>query len=151
MTYSTGALLDSRIDEEKSKDYLHEELFASGDELYTWENRPHKDFYYFPYNQSSSLSCVTGGGVITAEHFDKTFKGSRKDIYIRRFNKPAGGMAMHDLIKICTKGFASEQQVESQGLGEVDMNTQYQVTSDIIRTRDSVAFEAGITIKNFNG
>lgn len=148
--FYTGALTDDRLEVEKSKDYLYEELFASGDTSYTWVARPHKDKYYFPYNQSSSLSCVTGGGAITAEHFDKDFKGSRKDVYIRRFNRPNGGMAMHDLIKICREGMAHELQVESQGLGEVDMNTQYPVTSSIIETRSNTAFEAGINIKNFN-
>lgn len=147
--FFTGALTDDRLEEEKAKDYLHEEL-ASGDETYTWEERPHKDKYYFPYNQSSSLSCVAGGAVITAEHFDKDFKGSRKDVYIRRFNRPSGGMAMHDLIKICRAGMANELQVESQGMGEVDMNTQYPVTSSILKTRNDTAFEAGINIQNFN-
>jgi len=149
MNYSTGANLDQRIEADKDKDYLHEEL-ASGDEVYTWEERPYKQKYYYPYNQSGSLSCVAGGGAITAEHFDKNFVGSRKDIYIRRFNYPNGGMAMHDLIKVCTKGFASEEQVHSQNKGETDMNIQYPVTSDILKTRNEIAFEAGITIQGFN-
>jgi hypothetical protein len=147
----TGALLDERLDEEKAKDYLHEE-FAQGRDTVTWETKSSFKEYY-PYNQSSSLSCVAAGGAITEEHFcskrGANVVPSRKDIYIRRFNSPHGGMAMHDLFNICIKGMALELSVPSQGMGEQDMNTQYIVTPTITGERAKHNFKSWVSIQNF--
>lgn len=145
----TGALLDQRLEEDKAKDWLHEEL-SSGDEAYQWEETPIRDRYYFPYDQSISLSCVAGGIAITEEHFNKgAMIPSRKDVYIRRANRPGGGMMMHDAFSIAIKGIASENLVKSQGLSETPMNAQYEITNEIARERSSHAFEAWVSVKNF--
>jgi len=143
---TTGILLDNRQDEEKSKDYLHEEI-ASGFEDYVWEERPAKPQYYFPYNQSSSLSCVAGGGAIVLEHFDGGVI-SRKDIYNRRVNYPQGGMFLDDVCKLIVKGACEEKLVPSQGLGENQMNARYPVTQEIIKSRAKKKVSHTIYIKN---
>lgn len=150
---NTGALIDNRLDEEKEKDWLHEELAAGlGD--FVWEERPIRDRYYFAYDQGTSLSCVAGGIAIMREHFARNkglaYVPSRKDIYIRRANKPGGGMMMHDAFNIGIKGMASEGLVESQRLSETPMNTQYPITPDILHERAKNAFDSWVSIKLFN-
>lgn len=131
---NTGALLDNRTEEAKSSDYKHEEI-ASGFDPYVWEERPYKQSYYYPYNQSSSLSCVSGGGAVETEYYDGNVV-SRKDIYTRRVNYPYGGMMMFDLFRILKEGVALESSVPSQGLGESKMNERYPVTPEILEERD---------------
>lgn len=151
-TIETGALIDTRLEEEKQKDWLHEEIAAAGEDNVIWEEGV-KYPEYFPYNQASSLSCVAGGGAVTEEHFSKKegqiFLPSRKDIYIRRVNYPGGGMMLHDLFAICTKGIASEEDVDSQGLGETAMNAQYGITPSILSNRARHYFKNWLTVSNF--
>lgn len=143
---TTGVLLDNRQDEEKLKDYLHEEI-ASGFDDYVWEERPAKAQYFYPYNQSSSLSCVAGGGAIVLEHFDGGVI-SRKDIYNRRVNYPQGGMFLDDVCKLIVKGACEEKFVPSQGFGENQMNARYPVTQEIIKSRASKKVSHTIKIGN---
>lgn len=143
---TTGVLLDNRQDSEKAKDFRHEEL-AMGFAPYKWEERPAKSKYFFPYNQSSSLSCVAGGGAIILEHFDGGII-SRKDIYNRRSNYPGGGMFMADVCDLIKKGSAEEKYVPSQGLGENQMNQRYSVTPDIIKSRASKKVGMTVAISN---
>jgi hypothetical protein len=146
--FLTGGLLDERLEEDKQKDWLDSEL-ASGVDSYKWEERPFKDIYY-PYNQSTSLSCVSGGIAITCEHFEKDFVPSRKDVYIRRANYPQGGMAMPDAFKIAIKGMCGESEVLSQGQGETVMNTPYPITNQILAERSQTAFDAWITVTDWS-
>ena len=142
----TGVCLDNRSDYEKSKDYSHEEL-ASGINTYKWEEKPMKDSYYFPYDQSSSLSCVAGGGAIVIEHFDGDII-SRKDIYNPRQNYPMGGMSLPDVCGRMIAGACTEDLVPSQGLGENKMNERYAITNDIIKSRAKHKVGKTFTIKN---
>lgn len=139
------ALIDIRPYEERQKNWLDIE-FAMGSDEPDYNIQPKE---YFPYNQWTSLSCVSLAPVVWLEEFNKTIS-SRKDIYIRRFNKPNGGMAMHDKIKIVTEGAALESQVASQGLGEVAMNTPYTVTQEILNTRANNKIKGAVYIKNRN-
>lgn len=147
----TGALLDTRTREDKDKDFLHEE-FASGVNNVVWETKTSFKEYY-PYDQKSSLSCVSGGGAITEEHFSKIegkdYIPSRKDIYFRRSNKPNGGMAMPDLFNVCIQGIASENSVPSQATGEEYMNKEYPITPNILGERSAHNFSTWVSIKNF--
>lgn len=147
MTYTTGALLDNRTDEAKSSDWKHEEI-ASGFDPYVWEERPYKQSYYYPYNQGSSLSCVSGGGAIVDESYDGNIV-SRKDIYNRRLNYPNGGMMMHDLFNILKKGVALENTIHSQLLGEAGMNERYATTPQILQERDANRVGAWFSIGGF--
>jgi hypothetical protein len=149
MKIPNGALTDDRIKERKDMDFLHEEL-AGGDEPFAWEEKPVRDRYYFPYDQSISLSCVAGGIAITEEHFSKgNFIPSRKDVYIRRMNYPGGGMALHDAFNIGRKGMCGESLVGSQGLSETPMNAQYPMTNEILKERSSHSFDAWVNIGGF--
>lgn len=141
----TGVLLDTRPQDEKDKDFLHEEI-AMGFEEYKWEERPFKDRYYFPYDQSTSLSCVSGGGAITLEHFDGEVI-SRKDIYNGRINYPSGGMMLSDVNDKIRRGACAEHLLPSQGLGENKMNERYTITSEIIKSRNKNKIQNTITIQ----
>jgi hypothetical protein len=147
----TGVLLDIRPQDEKDKDFLHSEL-AMGFEPYVWEERSPKESYGYPYNQSSSLSCVSGGGADVLEFFDGEVI-SRKDIYNGRHNYPAGGMAMYDVCEKIRRGACREDLVPSQGLGENKMNERYTITNDIIKSRakNKVRLTIGIdTLQDIN-
>jgi len=139
------ALIDERPFSERQKNWLDIE-FAMGDDVADYNIQPRQ---YFPYNQSSSLSCVSLAPAIWLEHF-RNIVSSRKDVYIRRANRPAGGMAMHDMIKIARDGVALESQVPSQGLGETAMNAGYFITKDIIATRAVNNINGAVYIQNRN-
>jgi len=147
---TTGVCIDNRSDYEKSKDFKHAEL-ASGFTPYVWEERPAKSKYFYPYNQSSSLSCVAGGGAIVLEHFDGGVI-SRKDIYNRRVNYPRGGMMMYDVCNLVRSGVCEEKYVPSQELGENKMNERYTITDNIIHSRvtKKVAMTIDITGNSIN-
>jgi hypothetical protein len=142
----TGVLLDNRDAYEKSKDFSHEEL-AMGITPYKWEERAYKQKYFYPYNQSSSLSCVAGGGAVVLEHYDGKVI-SRKDIYNRRYNYPMGGMAMHDVCEKIRTGACVEEFVPSQNLGENKMNERYTITNAIIQSRGENKVRSTFTIGN---
>jgi hypothetical protein len=144
---NTGALLDYRTDEEKSSDFLHEEI-AMGFEPYKWEERPMKQVYYYPYDQASSLSCVAGGGAISLEHYDGNVV-SRRDIYNRRINYPNGGMMMSDLFNIISKGACLENTMPSQKSGETMMNARDAITPKIIEERDANRSGVYFTVGGF--
>ena len=139
------ALIDTRPFEERQKNWLDIE-FAMGDTTPDYNITPKR---YFAYNQWTSLSCVALAIVLWLEHFIGSIS-SRKDGYFRRFNKPAGGMAMHDMIKIATEGVALENQVPSQGLGETAMNAPYPVTQEILDTRKVNRIKGAVYIQNRN-
>lgn len=144
----TGILLDNRPEDEKEKDYLHSEL-AMGFTPYVWEERPAKAKYYYPYNQSSSLSCVAGGGAIILEQFDGDII-SRKDIYNGRVNYPGGGMMMSDVLEKIRRGACTEDLVPSQNLGENQMNQRYPITNEIIQSRSKKKVAQTFIIDNRN-
>ena len=131
MNYNLGVLEDNRSDDDKLADFKYEEV-AMG--TYQIPVKQPKMYYYYPYNQSSSLSCVAGGGAITIEYYDGNVI-SRRDIYNRRVNYPGGGMIGVDLLKIMAKGACEEKYMFSQGLGETGMNARDVITTDIIASR----------------
>jgi hypothetical protein len=142
------ALIDERPFTERQKNWLDIE-FAMGSDDYKWQdyNAPRRQ--YFPYDQAQSLSCVAGAPAIWLEHFRKTIS-SRKDAYIRRANRPAGGMAMWDMINISRAGVALESQVPSQGLGETAMNAGYLISTDMIATRKKNKIKGAVYISQRN-
>lgn len=129
----TGILIDNRPEDQKLYDFKHEEI-AMGFKPYVWEERAFKAKYYYPYDQSTSLSCVPGGGAIILEKFDGNII-SRKDIYNARLNYPSGGMMLHDVLTLIRRGACEEKLVPSQGLGENKMNERYPVAQEIIHSR----------------
>ena len=144
----TGVCLDNRPEDEKALDYLHSEI-AMGFKPYVWEERPAKAKYFFPYNQSSSLSCVAGGGAIILEQFDGSII-SRKDIYNGRINYPSGGMMLSDVLDKVRRGACEEKLVPSQELGENKMNERYIITDEIIKSRAKNKASQTFVIDNRN-
>lgn len=148
-----GAGLDWRIQSEKDKDWTHEELMAGDTSMVVWKNKKISEVKrYSPRNQWSSLSCVANGGAIELEAAELRETGnvvqfSHKDIYIRRFNRPYGGMAMYDVLNLIRAGAAFESQVPSNGLGETEINQDYVVTPAIIETRNKYGSAATFEIK----
>lgn len=134
MTYQTGGLLDNRPEDEKLNDFAFEEI-ASGFESYVWEEREPKQKYFYPFNQSSSLSCVAGYLGIRLQKLDGNII-SRKDVYRRRSNYPMGGMSMPDIMKIGRQGACLEETLPSQNQGEKMMNENYALTPQMIQERD---------------
>lgn len=134
----TGALLDDRVQELKDLDYLHEELF-SGETSIVWKEK--KNYTrYSPRNQGTSLSCVANGLCVALEANEKNETGetkifSHKDGYIRRVNRPYGGMFMDDALRIAREGLGYESQVPSMKLGEKEINKEYPITGEIIEAR----------------
>lgn len=131
--YNLGVLEDNRSIDEQLLDYKHEEV-AMGVTDYKIPVKQPKMYYYYPYDQSSSLSCVSGGGAITIQFYDGKII-SRKDIYNRRVNYPNGGMMGVDLLKIMAKGACEDIYMPSQKLGEKAMNERPLITTDIIASR----------------
>ena len=145
--YTTGALNDYRSEDEVSKDFLFEEI-ASGFTPYVWEERPAKQKYFYPFNQSSSLSCVAGYAGIRLQKLDGSII-SRKDVYRRRSNYPMGGMSMPDIMKIIRQGACLEGTLPSQNQGETMMNQNYTLTPQMIQERDKNRGGASFMIQNF--
>lgn len=147
----TGALLDLRTEDEKSMDWQHDELFAGALPV-VWKEKTFADVKrYSPRNQYMSLSCVANGGAIMLESAEKKETGktivfSHKDLYIRRANKPYGGMNLPDILKLLVQGGAYESQVPSMGLSETPINEEYPVTNDIKQARATHAQDAYVYV-----
>ncbi len=142
----TGVCIDNRPQDEKAKDYKHEEI-AMGFKPYVWEERPAKLKYYFPYNQVDNLSCMATWAAIVIEHFDGGIS-STKDPYQRRVNYPSGGMIQYDLFNIARGGVATQELVPSQSLSENKMNERYTVTDEIVKSRAKRKVLLTFTINN---
>lgn len=124
----TGALIDDRPIEAKLKDIKFEEIVISADPV-NWIEKPREQWRKFPiYNQNGSGSCVAQtlakllgilywlkNGVYV--HFSAT------DIYQRRANKPAAGMAGVDAFDIARNGGVTlEVLVPSQEMTDAQMD-----------------------------
>ena len=105
MNPETGAIGDPRGQEEKEKDFLHEELATAipieFKEKTEWKSYPAR-------SQTYTLECVAYS---TTKHLainNIPEFGEYKELdpdffYYYRFNKPGGGMAWEDSMKIATK------------------------------------------------
>ena len=122
-----GALLDTRTEAEKLKDYKFEEIVSSAAPV-DWKEKKESTWRKFPiFDQDGSGSCVAqtmakllgilywlANGIYV--HFSATH------IYQRRFNKPTGGMSGDDVFKIAAEGVTLEELVPSQKLSDSQMD-----------------------------
>jgi len=121
----TGALLDTRSQEEKDKDFLFEELVTSADPV-DWKEKD--DWRKFPiYDQNGSGSCVaqTAAKMLGIHYWldnGEYVHFSASHIYQRRTNKPKGGMIAIDAGSIVTKGTTLEVLAPSQDLTDSEMD-----------------------------
>ena len=128
----TGALIDTRSEEEKQKDYLFEEI-VSEPEPVNWVEKPQSQWRKFPiYDQNSSSACVAFSlakilGIMHQVNEGEWIDFSPGFIYQQRANKPQGGMAGVDAWEIVRKnGALLEDFFPSQGKND-DYLDSYQV------------------------
>ena len=128
-----GIVEDPRTDDEKAKDYIHDELFMAPPAP-VWEEREPRKFPIV--DQDGSGSCVACG---TAKvlGIDEVYEGrqfadlSRRDIYVRRANKTTAGMYLPNALEIATKhGATHEALVPSERRNEAEMNVWDDITAD---------------------
>lgn len=125
--FQSGALLDTRTEEAKLKDYTFKEIVSAPTPV-TWIEKPQSEWRHFPiFNQNGSGSCVAQTlaklyGILywlknqTYVHFSATH------IYQRRVNKPQGGMGGVDAFNIAAKGVTLEELVPSQNMSDTQMD-----------------------------
>ena len=126
-TQNLGALIDSRPESEKEKDYRLEEIVASVAPV-EWIEKKESEWRKFPiFDQNGSGSCVAqtarkmlgvycqlkGGGFVPL---------SASHIYQRRVNRPDGGMIADDCFKIMQKGTTLELFAQSEKLSDSKMD-----------------------------
>lgn len=133
MTF-TGALEDTRPQEEKEKDW-HKDLATSIS--LNWIEKDFDEIKSFPVrNQSSSGSCVAQSLalILGIENFleeGRFIEFSAKDIYTRRTNDGMGMIGVEALDIVRKNGCTLEVLIPSQNQGETEMNKIEREISDI--------------------
>jgi hypothetical protein len=126
-----GALLDPRTDQEKEKDYQHDEV-ASASPVVWFEKKQYK--YFSKRNQAYSSSCMAQSGVkmLGIENNleeGKYIEPSAYPVYRDRANYPSGGMFHQDCLQLLCKPKAClESDLPSQNMSESQMNKDYVLT-----------------------
>lgn len=118
-----GALLDTRPEEEKAKDFILADTELAGASFANWQEKPMSEWKNYPArNQTSSSSCV-------AQAFSKALFTlgydvvSAHPIYRSRKNFDEKGMWLYNGAEILKSlGTVSESMSRSQNLGEYEMN-----------------------------
>jgi len=140
--YLNGSLPDTRIAEEKAKDYLTKELFMAQplvwEDFETWKAKPENqrmlnDIEVNNQNQSNSCAAQSSSLALAINNYIETGKFrkfSAKPIYARRRNNPDFGMYLDDVGNICIS-YATlyEMLYPSQNI-EGQMNALDNYTSD---------------------
>lgn len=122
----TGALIDTRPEEEKIKDYHFEEIVATANPV-NWVEKPQSSWRKFPiYDQNGSGSCVAQTmakllGVFYWLKNGEYVHFSASHIYQRRINKPSAGMGGVDVFKIAQQGVTLEELAKSQNMTDEQM------------------------------
>lgn len=126
--FQSGALIDTRPEEAKLKDYKFEEIVSAPNPV-NWIEKPQSEWRHFPiFNQDGSGSCVAQTlaklyGILywlknqTYIHFSATH------IYQRRSNKPQGGMGSIDAFNTARDGVTLEELVPSQNMTDAQMDS----------------------------
>lgn len=125
--FQSGALPDTRTEEEKKKDYKFEELVASVNPV-NWIEKSPTDWRSFPiFQQDGSGSCVAQTmakllGILYWLKNQVYVHFSATHVYQRRSNKPAAGMAGVDAFNIARDGVTLEVLVPSQDMTDTQMD-----------------------------
>lgn len=133
ITFMSGVVEDPRTEEQKQKDYRHEEI-ATSFPPFNWVEVPQSQWRQYPiFNQDGSGSCVAQA-IAKACGIERKLKSgafvfqSPRFVYVNRANKTTEGMWLADALSIpCKLGIPVEQILLSQNLSEQLMN----VASDI--------------------
>lgn len=122
-----GALLDTRTQAEKDKDWKFGEIVASTAPV-NWVEKPQNEWRKFPiFNQNGSGSCVAQtlrkmAGVYIWLKTNVFVILSASHIYQRRENKPSPGMSGVDVFEIGKKGVTLEQFAPSENMSDGQMD-----------------------------
>lgn len=125
--FLSGALIDTRPEEEKENDYQFGEIVAAANPV-NWVEKPQSAWRKFPiFNQDGSGSCVAQTlakllGILYWLKNQLYVHFSATHIYQRRSNKPSGGMAGVDAFNIARKGATLEELVPSQNMTDSQMD-----------------------------
>jgi hypothetical protein len=125
--FLSGALIDTRPEEEKEKDYQFGEIVAAANPV-NWVEKPQSAWRKFPiFNQDGSGSCVAQTlakllGILYWLKNKLYVHFSATHIYQRRSNKPSSGMAGVDAFNIASKGATLEELVPSQDMNDPQMD-----------------------------
>lgn len=150
--FVSGAGIDYRVEEQKAKDYKPQEAFAFG--AVDWKEKTIEEIEAnikaTSISQGYTSRCVSeyaGIALEQAEFFEsgQRIVFSRRDVYARRFNRPAGGMAMHDLFKIMREGACLESQLPSTQIYENEINQPYDVTPEMKGIRSKYSAGSSFT------
>lgn len=123
----TGALIDTRSEREKSRDFLFREVVTSSAPV-VWAEKPKEKWRSFPiFDQNGSGSCVAQTmakllGVMYWLKAKEYVHFSATDIYQRRSNKPEAGMGGVNAFDIASKGTTLEVLCPSQKLTDGQMD-----------------------------
>lgn len=130
-----GVVEDPRSEEEKARDYKHEDL-AMGEIPLNWIEYNEKNLKsYIIQNQDGSLSCVAQGtDKILGMHEVKEGREYKrlcpKFIYDLRANYPDGGMYLPNALEIaCKHGACEESLLPCDNKGEAFMNDKSLITN----------------------
>lgn len=156
--FPTGAGIDNRTKEQKNKDWRPEEAFASGAPL-QWREKTieevEAEIFATSISQGQTFRCVTEYAGIAFEmaEFLETGKRivfSRRDIYVRRYNRPGAGMAMFDLFNLMRQGACYESQLPSTQTNEVEINKDdFEITPEMVEARSKHASASSFTWNTF--
>lgn len=125
--FISGALIDTRPEEEKEKDYQFGEIVAAANPV-NWVEKPQSEWRKFPiFNQDGSGSCVAQTlakllGILYWLKNQLYVHFSATHIYQRRANRPQGGMAGVDAFNIARNGATLEELVPSQNMTDPQMD-----------------------------
>src|SRR3989344_6739260 len=126
--FVSGAELDVRPESEKIKDFKFNEIVASVNPV-NWVEKTHDQWRRFPiFNQDGSGSCVAQTeakelGIMRWLKDNIYVHFSATDIYQRRANRPAGGMAAVDARNIVRIGATLEVLAPSQDMTDQQMDS----------------------------
>ena len=117
INFQNGALIDTRTEEQKQKDYNIKEIVASVS-VVDWKEKLESEWRKFPdQNQGASGSCVMFSLKKIASVLlwlkEKTYVPFSGAFYQLRSNKPAGGMIGVEAFEIWRKKWFTIRAVSS--------------------------------------
>lgn len=127
INFKNGALIDTRTEEQKQKDYNIKEIVASADAV-EWKEKSNNEWRSFPkQNQGASGSCVMATiakqGSVLLWLKEGVYIPFSRAFYQLRSNKPSAGMIGVEAFEIWRKnGLPLEQLVPSEKMSDAEMD-----------------------------
>lgn len=127
INFQNGALIDTRTEEQKQKDYNIKEIVASADAV-EWKEKSNNEWRSFPkQNQGASGSCVMATiakqGSVLLWLKEGVYIPFSRAFYQLRSNKPASGMIGVEAFEIWRKnGLPLEQLVPSEKMSDAEID-----------------------------